>query len=1225
MLPWTNSLTILVVSQAVEELLNPEEGAADAASPLLKVMPGLPPVVQGGPVTPGRRLRLMATGAVTRQVVTTGEIGQIKITDQRVKPMAGRRRRDLAQIKIGDRRVTPTVVRWRRSHRVSIDPRSGLIPKVKELRVTPTLGDQVRELRRLEDQREDLLLVVKGRRVTPMSGDRVAGSQRIPPLALGVLGDQATSTGVEAPRPRPQRHWLTLAYEEASDEVRKELFDFVTESLDGLEENFEWSEFENVVQALTEKIASICESNMDSESTSNRSVNPNQGWRWRQQQRRRENSSQETVSGSQSGPPESAAGPTRPSENSSQRDGSHGDQRAGRRGGNHGGRARRRKAARRRYDGPEAQRLQRLFRRNRKSCVREILNGSDNNRCNIPVDDIEAYFRNEYSAVDVDLDNPPVWLRDCLSQPDPPLVEWDSVPISAEEVKAQLQRLPSASAPGPDRLPYKVWKAIDQNGSLLARIFEICRREQRIPSAWKKSCTIMLFKKGDMGIPSNWRPISLQSAIYKIYAAIWAKRLASWAGETGAISPSQKGFIPGEGCLEHSFLVRSMMEDARRRKRPIHLVWFDLRNAFGSVPHELMWFSLRSVGVPSEVVSILMDIYEGSSFQVQTSGGLTEEIPQGRGVKQGCPLSPLLFNLAIEGLLRGIEASSSRGYSFSDELEVKALAYADDLAIASSSEEDILVMMARMEEFSRWARFRFNVAKCASLSTTYRTGKRVVLPTSFRLDGQTIPAMEWGDRYRHLGVLIGPNPEACLDKLAAEFKVDTEKLFQSALADWMKLEAFKQFVVPKLDYALRSTLAHKKWGKELDRFVRRTVKQSLGLPGRVCDAIFYVPIAQGGLGLRSIMDDLGNMMITNAAKMLTSPDPLIRGVAQHSLGCTIRKRFGETEGPEDRWRFLAGELKSATESRRGDVSSIWSRLRGFAKEAGVRLYGGTDNDSPPTSISIGDRELSGGFRKVLLRELRAAKGRSWIQKWTSLAEQGGFAQTISQAPESNYWLRDCRYLRYREFRWAIKARLNLLPVAAHKRKYGGSAADTRCKGCVGHIETQEHCLSVCQSNMPAMKARHDKVMERLVGAIPDSLGTKFLDQTVPECSGMQRPDIVILHEGQKKAYLIDVTCPCDRPENMTAARKRKLDKYAGVKEKLQDRGYEAFLDAFVVGTLGTWDPENANLMQVVGIGRKYGTLFKKLCCRDAIAGSYEVWASRCRRHFQRQRSSPDQR
>ena len=117
----------------------------------------------------------------------------------------------------------------------------------------------------------------------------------------------------------------------------------------------------------------------------------------------------------------------------------------------------------------------------------------------------------------------------------------------------------------------------------------------------------------------------------------------------------------------------------------------------------------------------------------------------------------------------------------------------------------------------------------------------------------------------------------------------------------------------------------------------------------------------------------------------------------------------------------------------------------------------------------------------------------------SLAEQGGFAQIVSQASESNYWLRDCHYLRYREYRWAIKARLNLLPVAAHRRKYGGSVADIRCKGCMGNIETQEHCLNVCQANMPSIKACYDRVMERLVGAIPDSLGTKFLEQTVPGC------------------------------------------------------------------------------------------------------------------------------
>ena len=157
---------------------------------------------------------------------------------------------------------------------------------------------------------------------------------------------------------------------------------------------------------------------------------------------------------------------------------------------------------------------------------------------------------------------------------------------------------------------------------------------------------------------------------------------------------------------------------------------------------------------------------------------------------------------------------------------------------------------------------------------------------------------------------------------------------------------------------------------------------------------------------------------------------------------------------------------------------MWSRVRDFAKETGARLHGGTGEDPRPTSISLGDQEVPGDFRRVLLRELRTSRSRNWLKKWTSLAEQGGLAQTFSQTPESNFWIRDCRFMRYREYRFAIKARLNLLPVAAHKIKYGGSVASTRCKGCTGNIETQEHMLNVCPRNMPQIKARHDKVMER---------------------------------------------------------------------------------------------------------------------------------------------------
>ena len=77
------------------------------------------------------------------------------------------------------------------------------------------------------------------------------------------------------------------------------------------------------------------------------------------------------------------------------------------------------------------------------------------------------------------------------------------------------------------------------------------------------------------------------------------------------------------------------------------------------------------------------------------------------------------------------------------------------------------------------------------------------------------------------------------------------------------------------------------------------------------------------------------------------------------------------------------------------------------------------------------------------------------------------------------------------------------------------------------------------------------------------------------------------------------------------------DKYTGIKAKLEERGYDTVLDALLVKSLGTWDKENDPLLGKLGIGRKYQSLFKKLCCRGAIAGAYAVWTRRCCQHFSR--------
>ena len=120
----------------------------------------------------------------------------------------------------------------------------------------------------------------------------------------------------------------------------------------------------------------------------------------------------------------------------------------------------------------------------------------------------------------------------------------------------------------------------------------------------------------------------------------------------------------------------------------------------------------------------------------------------------------------------------------------------------------------------------------------YVSGKKIVLPSTFTLNGNTISVMKWKNRYRHLGVLLGVNLEAHLELKTSRWT--SRASFSLLWRNWMKLEAFKEFVMPKLNYVFRTTLDHKKWTKLLDYHIRSSIKHSFGLPENVWCILLYV-------------------------------------------------------------------------------------------------------------------------------------------------------------------------------------------------------------------------------------------------------------------------------------------------------------------------------------------------------------------------------------------------
>jgi retron-type reverse transcriptase len=122
----------------------------------------------------------------------------------------------------------------------------------------------------------------------------------------------------------------------------------------------------------------------------------------------------------------------------------------------------------------------------------------------------------------------------------------------------------------------------------------------------------------------------------------------------------------------------------------LYILSLDLRDAFGSIPHDLILENLTSIRTEEKLIKLIMNSYEDDTIQMQTKKGFTENIIIGKGVKQGCPLSQSLFNLGIDPLIRNIRENYQEcGYNY-DGVERKVIqAYADDLLIFTDGEGEI--------------------------------------------------------------------------------------------------------------------------------------------------------------------------------------------------------------------------------------------------------------------------------------------------------------------------------------------------------------------------------------------------------------------------------------------------------------------------------------------------------------------------------------------------------
>lgn len=738
--------------------------------------------------------------------------------------------------------------------------------------------------------------------------------------------------------------------------------------------------------------------------------------------------------------------------------------------------------------------IQKQYRQNRPRAIRSILNGPSPH-CQATEEQITTHLREMFRQTNHLWTTPPSAVPNLASPSTEAEKEGLVRPTSPTEVSNRLARM-SDTAPGPDRVRYSELKAVDPGCIVLSCVFNWCLSSGKVPSSWKTSTTVLLFKSGERENLKNWRPLALGNTIAKLYAAILADRLQAWATSGRRISPEQKGFLQYEGCLEHNFLLQSAIDDARRSNKELCIAWLDLENAFGSVPHSHILNTLAALGLPEDLIRVIADLYDGSTTQARTANGLTEPISITSGVKQGCPLSPIIFNLAIEPLIRSIRVlRKETAYKLVGGTQLQLLAYADDLCFISKSKEGLQQLLDVAATVADWCGLKFKPPKCATLHINCQKSRRV-LPTQFNIQGGLPVILQDGEHYKHLGVPTGFRARQTPEQTINQLNEDLQSIDSSLLAPWQKIDAVVTFLLPRLDFILRGGDVVKKLLYPTEKMLKKMTKSWMNIPQRGSPEMTFLAPSRGGAGILPLTDAVNIATVTQGFRMLTCKDKFVERVAWSALETVVGRKIGGKPTREQIVAYLNGSIEDRLARDGGDIQSIWSRVRKTTRELAksTNICWAWCNalkelqlvipqpSKQPDVIRVHPRS-----RKHLQGLLKKTVRSAYLRRVISKPDQGKVIDVTSRWSTSNHMLRKGKFTRFADWRFIHRARLDCVPLNATRRFGDG---DERCRRCGYAKETLPHVLNHCHPHMVAVTRRHDAILHRLVRAVPESLGVK---------------------------------------------------------------------------------------------------------------------------------------
>uniref|UniRef100_A0A8D8YBS6 Craniofacial development protein 2 n=1 Tax=Cacopsylla melanoneura TaxID=428564 RepID=A0A8D8YBS6_9HEMI len=286
-------------------------------------------------------------------------------------------------------------------------------------------------------------------------------------------------------------------------------------------------------------------------------------------------------------------------------------------------------------------------------------------------------------------------------------LESGNEPLTRTEFDKSLNDLKSRKAIGKDEVPAELLKALDEDmKQLLFEIIKDIYTSGDIPEDFKESKIVLLPKKQKSKKCEDFRTLSLLSHASKILTTIIKRRIEKKIDEN--LNCDQFGFRNGTGTREAILALRIITEESLRVNKPVFIAFVDLQKAFDNVNWNIMMKILEEIGLNFKDRRIIFNLYKNQKAYIEI-GDESEVASIRKGVRQGCQISPYLFNIYIEKAIEEIKECCT-GILLSGK-RVQMLRFADDIAVLAPDEFNLKRSLETMNEVFEKYRMRINMKK----------------------------------------------------------------------------------------------------------------------------------------------------------------------------------------------------------------------------------------------------------------------------------------------------------------------------------------------------------------------------------------------------------------------------------------------------------------------------------------------------------------------------------